>query len=119
MKELCQAVIMAKANERAAKEIRLTAEKELLKAIHPTKMEGTETTATDGFKISVTSKLTRKLDYEAYQELQIPENMSFVDFKPSINLKNLRMIERIDPSLAAKCITTKPAKPTIKLEEVA
>jgi len=118
MKDLCQAVIMAKAREKAAKETRLTAEAALIKAIGPTKIEGTETKAVDGFKISVTTKLNRNLDIGAYQDLQLPENMSFVDFKPSINLKNLRMIERIDPALVAKCITTKPGKPSLKIEGV-
>jgi len=119
MKKLCEAYIMAKAREKAAKEERLSAEANLLAAITPTKEEGTETRATDGFKVSITSKLTRKLDVKAYRELDLPENMAFVDFKPAINLKNLRMIERIDPALAAKCITTRPGKPAIKIEEVA
>ncbi len=50
--------------------------------------------------------------------LQLPENMSFVDLKPTINLKNLRMLERIDPDVVAQCVTTKPAKPSIKIEGV-
>ena len=118
MKALCQAYVMAKSRETSAKETRLKAESDIIEAMKLSKLEGTETKATDGFKISVTSKLTRKLDYKAYQELQLPENMSFVDLKPTINLKNLRMIERIDPALAAKCVTSKPAKPSLKVEGV-
>jgi len=118
MKDLCQALVLAKASEQAAKEKRLKAEADLLAAFNPSKDEGTETRATDGFKVSVTTKLTRKLDYGAYQELQLPENMSFVDLKPSINLKNLRAIERLDPALVSRCITTKPSKPAIKVEGV-
>lgn len=119
MKELCQKYLDVKAREAAVKAERLSIESDILSAIKPEKMEGTETRATDGFKVSVTSKLSRTLDYDAYQALELPENMAFVDLKPSINLKNLRMIERIDPALAAQCITTKPAKPSIKIEEVA
>jgi len=119
MKELCMKFMEAKAREAAAKEERLRAEAELLAAIKPEKIEGTETKATDGFKISVTTKLNRSLDYDRYQALELPENLAFVDLKPSINLKNLRMIERLDPALVAQCITTKPAKPSIKVEEVA
>ena len=118
MKELCENYLDAKLKEQAAKMVRLQAEAELIKAMKPKKLEGVETKATDGFKISVSSKLTRKLDYNAYQELKLPENMGFVDLKPAINLKNLRMIERIDPALAAKCITSKPAKPSLKVEGV-
>jgi len=119
MKDLCMKFMEAKAREAAAKEERLKVEAELLAAIKPEKLEGTETRATDGFKVSVTSKLSRSLDYDAYQSLGLPENMSFVDLKPAINLKNLRMIERLDPALVAQCVTVKPAKPSIKVEEVA
>ena len=119
MKELCQKYLAAKAMEAAAKSERLAVESELLKAINPTKIEGTETSATDGFKVSITTKLSRSLDYDRYQSLGLPENMGFVDLKPEINLKHLRMIERLDPALVAQCVTTKPAKPSIKVEEVA
>ncbi len=119
MKEICQKFMEAKAREAAAKEERLRVEAELLAAIKPEKLEGTETRATDGFKVSVTTKLSRSLDYEKYRSMDLPENMAFVDLKPAINLKNLRMIERLDPALVAQCVTTKPAKPSIKIEEVA
>lgn len=119
MKELCQKYLQAKAAEQAAKDARLEAEAALLEMFHPSKDEGTETKATEGFKISVTSKLTRQLDIDAYNAMSLPDNMTFVDFKPAINLKNLRMMERLDPAIVAQCITVKPAKPSIKVEEVA
>jgi len=118
MKELCSQYILAKAAEAAAKNHRLSIEAEIIKAFNTDKLEGTETKAIAGFKVSVTSKLTRTLDYEQYQSLGLPENLGFVDMTPSINLKNLRVIERVDPSLVARCITVKPAKPSIKIEEV-
>ena len=119
MKDICQKYILAKSREAAAKAERLAAEADLLSAIKPSKIEGTETRATEGFKVSVTTKLTRSLDYDRYLSLDLPENLGFVDLAPTINLKNLRMIERLDPALVAQCITTKPAKPSIKVEEVA
>jgi hypothetical protein len=119
MKDLCMKYMEAKAAEAAAKEERLMAEAALLAAVRPSKLEGTETRATDGFKVSVTSKLSRSLDYDAYRAMDLPENIAFVDMKPTINLKNLRMIERLDPALVAQCVTVKPAKPSIKVQEVA
>jgi len=119
MKELCMQYMMAKAREKAAKEERLQIEDALLNEFKPSKEEGTETKAVDGFKVSVTAKLNRVLDYEAYRQLQLPENLCFVDLKPEINLKNLRILEKVDPAIVAVCITTRPSKPTIKLEEVA
>jgi len=118
MKEICEKFLTAKAKEAAAKEERLNAEAELVAALKPGKLEGTATIATDGFKVSVTAKLNRTLDYEAYQEMQLPDNMAFVDLKPTINLKNLRMLERLDPDTVAQCVTVKPGKPSIKVEVV-
>ena len=115
-KKLCREYILAKAKEKAAKEQRLEIESKLVEVFEPSKDEGTETKAIDGFKVSVTSKLNRSLDIDAYHSLNIPGNMAFVDFKPQINLKNLRMLERLDPAMVAKCITTKPGKPSIKVE---
>ena len=119
MKDLCMKYMEAKAAEAAAKEERLRAEAELLAVVKPSKLEGTETKATDGFKVSITTKLNRSLDFDAYRAMDLPENMAFVDLKPSINLKSLRMIERLDPALVAQCVTVKPAKPSIKVQEVA
>ena len=115
MKELCDSYLAAKAMEVSAKNIRIKAEMALIQAIGPKKLEGTETKATDGFKISVTSKLTRKLDYEAYQGL----GLDFVDMVPKINLTNLRVYEKTNPALVAECITSKPAKTSVKVMEVA
>lgn len=118
MRDLCITLHNAKMREKSAKEERLQAEANLLAAFSPQAVEGTENKETDGFKISVSSKLTRKLDYKAYQELNLPDNLSFVDLKPNINLKNLRATDRLDPALSAYCVTTKSAKPSIKVQEI-
>jgi len=118
LKTLCRQYQLAKENEQLAKEGRLEAEKALLDAIRLEKQEGTETFATEGFKIKITSKLTRSLDFPAYQALDLPANLAFVEMKPAIDLKRLRAIEMVDPAIVASCITVKPAKPSIKIEEV-
>jgi len=119
MKELCQKFLEAKAKESAAKAERITIEADLISAVNPAKLEGTETRATDGFKIKITNKLNRSLDYDRYLSLDLPHQMQFVDHKPTINLKTLRVVEKVDPALVAQCVTVKPAKPSIKIEEVA
>lgn len=115
IESLCDRLAMAIAQEKAAKKERLEAEEALLKSV-PKKLEGTETLKTTNYKVSVSYKLNRCLDYDAYKALELPEHLGFVDLKPSINLKNLRVIERVDPALVAKCITIKQSKPSIKLE---
>ena len=114
MKELCEAYLRSKEAEVNAKAVRIAAEEALIQAIGPSKLEGTETHATDGFKISVTSKLTRKLDFDSYVGL----GLDFVDMVPKINLANLRVYEKTNPELVAVCVTSKPAKTSIKVTEV-
>ncbi len=114
----CRELERCKLAEQAAKGARLEAEQEVLSLVHTGKLEGTTTTVTDGYKVAVTNKVTRKLDVSAYEELQLPTNLQFVDYKPSINLKRLRAVEMVDPSLTALCTTVKPAKASIKLTSV-
>jgi|GEM_PF-3458780 len=106
----------------AAKEYAAEAKKEVLRIenlildLAPEKLEGSQTLPTSGYKITLTHKLTRKLDYDAYRALDLPDNLQFVNLKPAIDLFRLRAIERLDPSLVAQCVTTKPAKTAVKVE---
>jgi len=118
MEDLAMAFFNAKAAEIVAKNLRLTAEKELLASLVCEKLEGVETFVTPKFKIKVTNKLTKKLDYDKYLALGLDDNTQFVDLKPSINIKRLLAMELFSPETVAACITTKPAKPSIKLEAV-
>ena len=115
LQDLCSDLIAAKEALAFARDDVLSIENEILK-LAPEKLEGSQTLPTPGFKLTITSKLTRKLDYDAYQALDLPESMEFVTLKPSIDLFKLRAIERLDPALVASCVTTKPAKTAIKVE---
>ena len=114
LKDLCEDLIAAKEYAAEAREEVLRIENEILD-LTPEKLEGSQTLPVPGFKLTITSKLTRTLDYDAYMAIATPEK-SFVDLKPSINLKNLRSVEMVDPAMVAKCVTTKPAKTAIKVE---
>ena len=118
MEELVTKYLNAKAAEDAAKQARLAAESELVQAVANDKMEGSKTTATPDWKITVSNKLTRSLDYQAYQSISatLPPNLQFVDLKPEINLTKLRHVEAIDPAIVAQCVTVKPAKPSITIK---
>ena len=115
LQDLCEDLIAAKNYAAEAKTEVLRIENEILK-LAPKKLEGSQTLPTPGYKLTITSKLTRTLDYDAYQALDLPENMEFVNLKPSIDLFRLRAIERLDPVMVAQCVTTKPAKTAIKVE---
>jgi len=116
---LCQELQEQRDIESAAKEKRTKLE-ETVAALIATKPEGTEKLETCFFKITVTSKLTRELDYPAYKQIEegLPVGLRCVTLKPSLDLKALRALELADPSLPAFFITTKPAKATVKIEPI-
>jgi len=116
MIDIIKKIKALKAEENLLQKMRKSLEKELVSKIE-TKLEGTTKTEVEDYVVTVTTKLNRKLDYDQYLALDLPENLSFIDLKPSINLKNLRHIEHIDPDIVHRCVTTTPATPTIKIEE--
>jgi hypothetical protein len=120
MDHLILAYLEAKNQEDTAKQNRLAAESALVAAIGNDNLEGTKSIQTSTFKASVTNKLTRTLDMDQYLCIRdtLPETLQFVDLKPTINLTRLRHLEAVDPSIVAKCVTVKPAKPSIKVVEV-
>ena len=113
MKDLISNYLKAKADEDAAHEKRVAAEEDIAESMD-LKPEGTTTLKTDGYKVSVTTKLTRTLDYERYQEQRFESG--FVDMKPTINLTKLRAVSLTSPERVAACITVKPAKTSVKVE---
>jgi hypothetical protein len=116
LERLCSNLAAAKHAEGEAKRQRLQFEDEI-SALIATKEEGVDTLDAGGFTVSVTSKLTRKLNYVAYQDIEssLPEGLCCVDLKPSINMKKLRALEMVDPNISAMFITTKPAKAAVKI----
>ena len=115
LQDKCSDLIAAKHKMELAKQDVLRLEHLIIEHAPP-KLEGSQTLTPPGFKLTITRKLSRKLDYDAYKALDIPESMEFVTRKPSIDLLKLRAIERLDPVLVAQCVTTKPAKTAIKVE---
>lgn len=114
---LCGKLHRAKQLEGNMKLERVRLEQEIT-AIVATKNEGTDKAEAGVFRVSVTSKLTRTLDYKAYLgiESDLPVGVRCVDLKPTLNLKKLRALEMVDPSLPALFITTKPAKAAVVVE---
>jgi hypothetical protein len=120
---LAEEWLTAKAEENAAKLKRLTIEEQLISFIG-CKPEGAETHAIGNLKVTITGKLTRTVDETVWREVAdlIPED-----------LRPVRVVEKIEPdaagcrwlaankpdlwALAARAITTKPAKPAVEIRE--
>ena len=116
LQRLCSNLVAAKYAESVEKAKRLQFE-DAISSLIATQEEGTENVVAGSFKISVTSKLTRSLDYPAYLSIEdgLPEGVKCVDLKPSLNMKKLRALELVDPNISAMFITTSPAKPAVKI----
>jgi hypothetical protein len=119
MQKLVATFIKAKQVEQKAHTKRLLAENAIIAALAgEIKPEGTTTRIVGVHKVVVITKLTRKLNYEAYQSLAIPDDQGFVIFTPGLDLKALRLAEIATPELVAKCVTVSPAKTSVKIEDV-
>jgi hypothetical protein len=110
-----------KTEEDWARSCRLKAEKALLKLIPQDKAEGTSTLKQGDYKITLTAKLNRTLDADAYHAIvdQIPVDLRPVRYKAELDLKGIRYLENNEPdtyALIAHCINTKPAKAAVKVE---
>lgn len=103
--------------ETRVKEERTALENQLASLV-ATKDEGTDKKEFGPYKVTVTSKLTRTLDYPAYLALEndIPEGVRCVELEPKLNLTKLRSIDAVRPGFSAAFITSKPAKPAVKIE---
>ena len=117
-------VLEFKAIEDDAKASRIEAEAILVSMVE-NKIEGTVHEEDGKVKVTVSFKITRSVDGAAVQEAwnDLPEIVkdAFI-WKPDLVLKQARALESANPAayaVLAKYITAKPAKPSIKIEEVA
>ena len=117
LEDLCTDLLILKRAEDEAKKLRVEQENRIA-AMIATKTEGADKTEAGRYKITVTSKLTRTLDYPAFQAIEsdIPAHIKPVVMKPDIDLKQLRKLEEVMPELVPHFVTSKPAKPQVKVE---
>lgn len=115
--KMCADLASCKEKENEFKQKRISIEESIAELL-VTKSEGTDKATAGEYVITVTSKLTRTLDYEAYLAIEqgLPEGVRCVVLKPELDLKKLRALEMVDPSLPPHFITTKPAKASVKVE---
>ena len=117
----CQLWHQFKLAESKANEGRVEIEQQIIQLIGFVKLEGSQSVKNKDFKISLTGKLDRKLDVAAYMliESQLPENMRPVKTKIDLDITGLKCMEKNEPELAklvANCVTTKPAKISVKVD---
>jgi hypothetical protein len=85
------------------------------------KEEGSQTHSAGDWKIKVTGKLNRKLDADAWADVEpsIPEDLRPVSYTPKLETKGLRYLEANEPDvyrMVARAIETKPDKPAVEVK---
>ena len=111
----------AKSDEEAARARRYEIEARIVQAL-PARDEGTSKAEDAGLRVSVTYKLTRSVDSAALREQWslLPEKVQAVfRWSADIDTRKLRAAQDMAPDAyaeAARYITTRPAKPAVKVE---
>lgn len=118
--EIANELFAAKLAEKEANERRVALEEELI-ALVGQKEEGAQTHTIGEFKIVITGKLNRKIDWDLYDKsiaAKIPESMQPVKIKRELDDTGVKYLENNEPQiykLLAKALTIKPAKTAVTI----
>lgn len=114
----------AKQKEQEFRDFRIDIENKIINLIG-IREEGSQTTKAIHFKTRITSKLSRKVDWEKYDlvinKTALPSNELPVKISRSLDLKKLKVIESKYPESyrdISDCITIAPLKPQVTCEQI-
>lgn len=84
------------------------------------KEEGSQTHRAGDWKITITGKITRTLDRDAWTRVgpSIPEGLRPVQYVPKLDVKGLRYLRDHEPEIyrrVAEAVIAKPAKPAVTI----
>ena len=120
---LSKDILQAREQEDLNKLWRVQLERDLLDLIQ-TKQEGTTTTTAGPVTVSVTGKITRKVDLALFREIsdELPpsyKNVVEIAQTGKLDLKTMRSMREHDRDafgIFARCLTETPARPQIKIK---
>ena len=124
MQELSQKWEKAKAAEKAANKERVNIEAEMAMLLNiPEDLNGTQKYETEDYKVTITGRITKKIDSDLLQEIAAENNTTdylstLFDWKPTLNAKAWRNANPNITSPLNCAITSKPAKPSFKVEKI-
>ena len=117
---LIAARVAAKRDEDAAVERRRELDAAIVARIAADKAEGSVTHKTDGYKVTVTIGVTRKVADPAKLQQNwggfVPELQAAFRWKPEVSVSELKKLPPALANLAADYIVSTPASPSIKIE---
>lgn len=121
--QLIAARIAAKRAEDAAVQARRDVDTQIAEFLRdPSKPEGSVSQKTDdGFKVTCTFKVDRKVETEALQKAWdklTAEQQSAFKWTAAVSVTGLRKLDEKEQAAVSKLITAKPATPSITIEAV-
>lgn len=120
IEQLCTDWLKAKQAEQKANAERIAIEDQIV-SLTGKRDEGAKTVDATGFKITVTGKISRKMDWKAWETIkaQIPPEMHPVKLKPELDEKGVKWLADNQPDIYKLLpIEVKPAKTAVEVKPV-
>mgnify|MGYP003607844084 FL=1 len=120
IEQLCTDWLAAKKAEQKANAERVAIEDAIV-ALTGKRDEGAKTVDATGFKITVTGKISRKMDWKAWETIkaQIPADMHPVKLKPELDEKGVKWLADNQPDIYKLLpLEVKPAKTAVEVKPV-
>lgn len=120
LEQLCVNWLAAKKAEQKANAERVAIEDAIV-ALTGKRDEGAKTVDAIGFKITITGKISRKMDWRAWETIkaQIPPDMHPVKLKPELDEKGCKWLADNQPDIYKLLpIEVKPAKTAVEIKPV-
>lgn len=120
--EIANELFEAREAEKKANERRVELEEELI-ALLGQKEEGSQTHEVGDYKVTITGKLIRKIDWDLYDQsiaAKIPESLQPVKVKRELDDTGVKYLANNEPQiyrLLAKALTIKPAKTAVTISK--
>ena len=120
--EIANELFEAREAEKKANERRVELEEELI-AILGQKEEGAQTHEVGDYKVTITGKLIRKIDWDLYDKsiaAKIPESLQPVKVKRELDDSGVKYLANNEPQIyrvLAKALTITPAKTAVTISK--
>lgn len=118
LEKLCADWLRAKTYEANANNLRILIEEQIV-ALTGKKDEGAKTVEADGFKLTITGKVSRKMDWDKWNAVkaQIPAQLHPVKFPPELDEKGVKYLKLNEPAIYALLpLEVKPAKTAVDVK---
>lgn len=118
--QIVEDLFQARLNEKQANERRVQLEQELI-ALVGAKDEGSQTHDIGDYKVIVTGKLIRKIDWDTFDKLvasKIPASLHPVKVVREEDIAGIKYLANNEPkmyAILAKALTVKPAKTAVSI----